>query len=374
MRSAHFIYDASERNVDLYYATGFRAPDPFLFFMKRGRKCIVLNDLEIDRARKTARVDEVISLNPYLQRVVATKKGARFSDVLRVILAEHGIRSVITPKGTSFALVDALRKRGIRVEAGPDPFFPGRLEKSAAERRAILESQRAIFASMRMAREVLAASRIKGRRLVYRGATLTSERLRSMIEVFLMERGFAAAGTIVAGGRHAIDPHDVGSGPLAPHTAIIVDVFPRSNETFYYGDATRTFCRGRAPEALRRMHATVRAAQEMGIRMIRAGVNGRTIHRSILALFERKGYKTGMHGGRNEGFFHGTGHGIGLELHEEPVRIAHKDFRLKKGHVVSVEPGLYYADIGGVRIEDLVHVTARGGDVLGHFPKQLEVI
>jgi len=238
----------------------------------------------------------------------------------------------------------------------------------------ILESQRALFLAMRMAQGVLAKSRIKGRRLVFEGRTLTSERLRTMINVFLLERGYSSTDTIVSCGRHAVDPHDKGSGPLAPHSSIIVDIFPRSLTTYYFGDATRTFCRGRAPDALKRMYFAVKSAQELGIGMVREGVNGRRIHEAIHRFFDEVGYPTRVRGGRNEGFFHGTGHGIGLEVHEEPARITAADYVLKRGNVMSVEPGLYYPGVGGVRIEDLVHVTKSGCEVLGKFPKRLEIL
>jgi len=290
------------------------------------------------------------------------------------VFADRGIRSIVAHPDTPFVLVDALKRKGYRVQAGPTPFFPQRLVKGTDELGHIRDSQRMVFAAMRMARDMLAASRIKGNRLIYRQNRLTSERLRTMINVFLLEKGYVAADTIVSCGRHAVDPHDVGSGPLMPHKSIIVDVFPKSTKTYYYGDATRTFCRGRAPDALKRMYAVVRRGQRLGIDMVRAGINGRKIHNAILKFFESEGYPTGEKGGRQQGFFHGTGHGIGLEIHEEPTRIHRTPYILRAGNVLSVEPGLYYSNIGGVRIEDLIVVTRRGCEILGNFPRQLEII
>jgi Xaa-Pro aminopeptidase len=339
----------------------------------RGKKYLVLSDLEIDRARKEAAVDRVLSINPFVERAKRRMKRPGKADVINEILKEVRVKKILAHRRTSFALADALRKKGCGVKAGPDPFYPERLIKGREERGYIEQSQRATFAAIRLARDILKASRIKGRRLVYRGATLTSERLKTMMEAFLLERGFHAADTIVSSGRHALDPHDVGSGPLRPHSSIIVDIFPRSNRTFYFGDATRTFCRGRAPARLKEMYAVVKKGQELGLKMVKEGAQGGRIHRAITDYFANEGYPTEMRSGRNVGFFHGTGHGIGLEVHEEPVRISQNDFRLKKGYVMSVEPGLYYAGIGGVRIEDLVYVTKRGCDILAGFPKKLEI-
>ncbi len=374
MSYARFIYDNSERNADLYYATGFLAPDPFVFFSVKGKKYAVLSDLEIDRARREAKVHKVLSLNPFIALAEKKKKRPTQADVIHEILAQHRIKRLAVPVDAPYALMEGLRKKGYRIEAGPFPFFEERLAKDKEELRHITASQRAVFAAMGLARDVLAKSRIKGRRLVYKGETLTSERLRTMINVFLYERGFEAAGTIVSCGRHAIDPHDVGTGLLKPHSSIIVDIFPRSIKTRFFGDATRTFCRGRAPEALRKMYATVKAAQAMVISMMKPGVNGRAIHEAVHRFFDERGYPTRVRNGRNEGLFHATGHSIGLEIHEEPARMTYRDYVLKKGNVLSAEPGLYYPGIGGVRIEDLVHVTACGPEVLGRFPKVLEII
>jgi Xaa-Pro aminopeptidase len=374
MMVAHFIYDISETNADLYYFTRFRAPDAFIYFSVRGKKYIALSDLEIDRARKEALVDEVLSLNPYVARAKKRIEKPGQADVIHEILKEQGVKKIIAHRRTSFELADALRKRGYKVEAGSYPFCTERLEKTREEKNFIMQSQRATFAAIRLARDVLTASRIKGRRLVYRGTTLTSERLRTMIEVFLLERNFLTTDTIVSCGSDALDPHANGSGPLTPHGSIIVDIFPRSNKTYYYGDATRTFCRGRASDKLREMYAVVKAGQRLGLDMVRAGAKGKKIHGAITAFFASKGFPTGVRGGRNAGFFHGTGHGLGLEIHEEPVRVNQSDYRLKAGNVISVEPGLYYPGIGGVRIEDLVYVTKDGCEMIGHFPKQLEIV
>lgn len=374
MAEAKFIYDLAEKNADLYYATKFAAPDPFIFLENKGKKFLILSDLEIDRGKKEADVDKVLSLPVYTKR--AEKKNKKFTiiDVLHEIFSEQGIKKLTVPGNMPFNLVDGLRRRGYKIEAGPAPFYPERFVKSPEERKIIERTQHLVFQAIRLARNVLAASRIKGNRLIYRGKPLTSEWLRQMINIFLLEHDHIGADTIVAGGMDAIDPHEVGSGPLKPHQSIIVDVFPRSMKTMYYADATRTFCKGRAPDALKKLYATVKEGQALGLSKVRAGINGRTIHESILRFFADKGYKTGEVNGRKQGFIHTTGHSIGLEIHEEPGRIGPRDFMLKKGYIMSVEPGLYYASIGGVRIEDPVYITNQGCEILSHYPKQFEIL
>jgi Xaa-Pro aminopeptidase len=372
VKKASLIHDSTEKNPDLYYVTKFKAPDPFIFLEVRGRKTMVMNDLEIDRAKKQADVNEVLSLNEFMDAAKKKHKDPSSVDVIIEILRKKKIKQLVMPADSSFALVDGLRKKGIKVTSGGSPFYPKRLVKTPEEVRAIREAQRVVFGAMRMVEETLRTSRVRGGKLFYRGKVLTSDYMRTLINMYLMERGFVASDTIVACGNHSIDPHDVGSGPLKAGQSIIVDIFPKSLKTLYYGDATRTFCKGRAPEVLRKLYAAVKHAQKMGVNSIKAGADGKKIHQSILNYFEKKGYPTGEKSGRMQGFFHSTGHGIGLEIHEK-VRINPMGEPLKPGHVVSVEPGLYYKGIGGVRLEDLVHVKRGGREVLSGYPKRLEI-
>jgi len=374
MQIAKLIYDYPERNADLYYISRFWAPDPFVFFEHRGKKYLMLSDLEIDRAKKSASVDRVLSMAKYIKLAEKIKKQPEMTDVISELLKEHKAKRLVVPGRMSFDMVDKLRRLGYYITAGTFPFYLQRFCKTPEEKKTITKIQQVVFQAIHYAHGVLAKSRIKRDRLFYRGRPLTSEWLRQMINVFLLERGCSASDTIVACGPHSIDPHDTGSGPLKPHQSIIVDVFPRSLKTYYYADATRTFCRGRAPDALKKLYATVREGQELAISKIRSGIHGKWIHESVLKFFEGRGYKTEQKGGRRQGFFHSTGHSIGLELHEEPGRIGPRDFKLMSGNVMSVEPGLYYHGIGGVRIEDLVYVTKNGCEVLGSYPKRLEIL
>jgi Xaa-Pro aminopeptidase len=201
---------------------------------------------------------------------------------------------------------------------------------------------------------------------------LTSERLRTVIEQAVLAAGGIPAHTIVAGGVQGCDPHEQGHGPLRANQAIILDIFPRSARTGYFGDITRTVVRGRAGAELRRQWHVVKEGQEVAFRMLRAGAEGSVVHGAILELFEAEGFKTGFNGKRMQGFFHGTGHGLGLEIHEPP-RVSPLPQRLEQGNVVTVEPGLYYPRTGGVRLEDVVVIGARGSRNLTRFPKFLEI-
>jgi Xaa-Pro aminopeptidase len=204
------------------------------------------------------------------------------------------------------------------------------------------------------------------------GAPLTSERIKKFINVKLMERDCVAQHTIVAGGEQACDPHNEGSGPLPAHRSIIFDVFPRSASSRYFADMSRTVVRGTPAPELKRLYQTVLDAQEEAIAQIKDGADGMKIHRGICERFEKAGYKTGLVNGRMQGYFHGTGHGVGLDIHEAP-RISRSGSLLLEGHVVTVEPGLYYPGLGAVRIEDMVLVTGDGCRNLTNFSKKFEL-
>jgi len=198
---------------------------------------------------------------------------------------------------------------------------------------------------------------------------LTSERLRAEIETAILQAGGMPGSTIVAGGDQACDPHNRGSGPLKANSLIILDVFPRHAESHYYGDLTRTVVKGQASDAQRKLWYTVLEAQKFALAKIHAGGSGAELQREVSDLFKEKGYPAEIRNGRWVGFFHGLGHGLGLDIHESP-RIAKAEFR--SGQVFTVEPGLYMPGVGGVRIEDDGVVTENGFKVLSRFEKVLE--
>ncbi|TLY19281.1 MAG: aminopeptidase P family protein, partial [Nitrospirae bacterium] len=218
----------------------------------------------------------------------------------------------------------------------------------------------------------LRAASVKDGLIVHEGRPVTSERVKKLINVALMEQDCVAQHTIIAGGIQACDPHNEGAGPLRANEPIVMDVFPRHMSTRYFADMSRTVVKGRASREMKRLYDTVLAAQEEAIASVRDAADGQTIHSEVLRRFEAAGYKTGQINGRMQGFFHGTGHGVGIDIHEMP-RISKSGSRLQTGHVVTVEPGLYYPDIGAARIEDMVLVTDDGCRNLTSFSKVLEI-
>ena len=370
---AILLVAASEGDANMLYAVGFFVPDPFIFFQHREKKFAVLSDLEIDRAKKQSHVDRVLSLSLYQRKLRKLGKPAAMIDILDLIFRERGIRSLVVPANFSALLSDQLRAKGYTVQIKRDPFWPERETKNRVEVAQITESLRIARLGLEAGIRMLKRTRTKRDGYLYlNGSRLTSEMLKTAVNTTIMAQGWLPSHTIISSGNQCVDPHHEGSGPIKANTSIIFDIFPRSQHNGYFGDLSRTVVRGHASDKLKEIYATVQAGQQIGYRQIRDGVNGKDVHQNILALFESRGFHTGRINGRMQGFFHGTGHGLGLDIHEPP-RIAPVDAILRTGHVVTVEPGLYYLDIGGVRLEDVVVVTPKGNRNLTDCPQFLEI-
>ena len=371
-KTTRLIVAASETDPDMLYATRFFAPDPFIFLQRNGKRTLVLSDLEIDRGRKQADADEFVSFNKLEREVQGkSKKAPPYEKVLSHFLRKRGVRSTIVPASFPLGYAQELAANKIRLRATNGLFWPEREAKSEKEITMIGRALRITETGLKRAIEVLARSTItRGKKLRWSGKTLTSEMLRAEIDSAILRAGGIPTGTIVAGGDQACDPHERGYGPLFADSLIILDVFPRDAKSGYFGDMTRTVLRGRASDEQRKLWETVKAGQALALKRIKAGVDGMTIHKAIQEFFKKRGFPTEVRKGKNVGFFHGTGHGIGLEIHEYP-RL--QKVTLKDRQVLTVEPGLYYPGLGGARQEDVVVVTKAGCKILSRFPKKLEI-
>src|SRR6476646_4034580 len=370
---AILLVSASEGDSNMLYAVGMFVPDPFIFFEHRGAKYVVMSDLEIDRAKKQSRADQVLSLSEYQKKLRDSGKLPTMIDVLDLIFRERGIRSLIVPANFSALLSDQLRAKGFSVQIRRDPFWAERETKNRVEVAQITESLRIARLGLEAGIRMLKRTRTKRDGYLYvNGTRLTSEMLKTAVNTTIMAQGWLPSHTIISSGNQCVDPHHEGSGTIRANSSIIFDIFPRSQYNGYFGDLSRTVVRGRASDKLKEIYATVQAGQQIGYEQIRDGVNGKEVHQNILNLFESRGFHTGRINGRMQGFFHGTGHGLGLDIHEPP-RIAPVDAILRTGHVVTVEPGLYYLGVGGVRLEDVVVVSAKGNRNLTDCPQFLEI-
>jgi len=371
-KPARLIVAASDIDADILYATRFWAPDPFIFLQQNGKRTLVLSDLEIGRGRRQAKANEFVSFSKLEREVQGkSKQSPSYEKVLAHFLRQRGVKSAVVPANFPLRYAQELSRQKIRVEAANGQFWPERETKSNDEIKKIESALRMTETGLKRAMEVLKRSTIgRDKKLRWSGKVLTSEILRAEIDTAILRAGGNAIGTIVAGGDQACDPHERGFGPLFANSLIILDIFPRDAKTGYYGDMTRTVLRGRASDAQRKLWQTVKDGQALALKRIKAGIDGMTIHKAIQDLFEKRGFPTEFRRGKNVGFFHGTGHGLGLDIHDHP-RL--QKVVLKERQVLTVEPGLYYPGLGGVRHEDVVVVTKTGCRILSHFPKQLEI-
>ena len=370
---ALLMIGSSERCANLFYATRFRAPDPFVFLWTPSEKIILTHNLEINRARDQACVNRVLPYAQYEKR--AKDRGQErpnSNTVLLELLRDLGLEKLQVPADFPLGTADFLLREGIELVIAAEPLFPQRKIKDAEEIESMRRAMRSAEAGMKTAIERLSAADVRDGVLFLNGDVLTSERLRRIVHQTLMDCDSVGEHTIIAGGDQGCDPHQAGFGPLRASETIIIDIFPRDEASGYYGDLTRTVCKGEASKLMQHLYETVLEAQQLGLDHIRPGAEGHLIHESIQRFFSDAGYETGEKDGYMQGYFHSTGHGLGLEIHEKPKIGPHGDV-LELGHVVTMEPGLYYRGLGGVRIEDTVVVCEGGYETLSYLPKVLEV-
>ncbi|MBV8816336.1 MAG: aminopeptidase P family protein [Verrucomicrobia bacterium] len=370
--TSRLIFASSELSPDMLYLTGFSVPDPFLYLERNGKKTILLSDLEIDRGRKEANVDEVASLSA-VQRLLERrlKKKPAIEEIVTEFLRKRRVKQANVPAEFPLGLAQVLAKAGIKLTPVTGLFCEAREFKTNEELKRLQDAIRITEIGLERAYDILRAAEIKpGRKLIWTGKPLTSEILRAEIDSAILRAGGTPTNSIVAGGEQACDPHDRGSGPLKANSLIILDVFPRDSRTGFYGDLTRTVVRGKASTAQRKLWETVLEGQELALREITPNNSGEELQERVRTFFKDRGYPTEQRNGRWTGFFHGLGHGLGLEIHEAP-RIAATKFKM--GQVLTVEPGLYLPGVGGVRHEDDGVVTESGFKVLSKFPKLLEL-
>jgi len=370
-----YMIDADSTDSDQYYLSGFDAPDPFVT-LYTGEVHLLPRGLEYGRAKQEARADTIQRKSEFGYGEKAEEFGRTEARhrVLAEFLRSHGVESIAAPPRFPLRTADGLRELGIDVTVDEDGVITEiRARKSDEEIEHVREAQRANEAAMARAEQLLAESTVEGGQLVHDGEPLTSERVRAEIEMTLLRNGCALDETIVSCGADAADPHDRGSGPLHADESIIVDIFPQNKTTKYHADMTRTFCRGDPGETLQEWYDVTAKAKEAALDALEPGVTGADVHDAVCDVYEAAGHTTLRENPTAEtGFIHGTGHGVGLDVHELPMVSPGGD-TLEPGNVVTIEPGLYDPEVGGVRIEDLVVVTEDGYENLTDYEERFVV-
>ncbi len=363
------LYADSEKNADMLYFGGILVPDPYIAFSQGKRRLAVVNQLEFTRVRRESRFDEVLSLEEVLReaREAYGADTGHPASTIAFLARKFGILRFRV--GADFPLGPGLKllEAGVELEVSEGPLFPEREVKSDAEAACIKAGNAASAAGFRVVEKLLRKAEIRKGYLYHGGRRLTAERVQEAIGRACLEKGALASNTIVAGGDQACDPHCRGTGPLRANQLIIVDIFPRVSATGYHGDMTRTYLKGRPSESQKALYGTVHEAEQWALGEHRSGKSAALIHRKVVEFFESQGYPTTREGGLPVGFIHGLGHGLGLDVHEPP-RVNAGGGRLRKGQVVTVEPGLYYPGLGGVRVEDVIRVGTGEPELLSRHP------
>ena len=368
---------------DVYHVTRFLAPDPIIALEQDGEVAIVVNSLEEVRARKQSRAREVLNVDHFGAKELLAKGITREdldAEITKRFLDSRGVRLVAVPPYFPLRMAEFLRAAGIELVVAAD-LAERRRAKRPDEIAALEATQRATEDAW--ARGVDALKRASVRNdgtLELDGELFTAERLRAIVESRLLELGCASEGAIIAPGKQAADPHMIGSGPLRAGEAIVMDIFPQHKTTRYFADMTRTVSKGQPPAEIAKLYEITKRAQDAGISALRPGVMGRDVHAVVEDVIWDAGYDTlrpgqqrSKNGGAPRGFIHGTGHGVGLEIHEMPSVGQSGIKPLAVGDVVTVEPGIYLPELGGVRLEDMLVITETGSRNLTRAPRQLVV-
>lgn len=372
--SGRIIFADPITNPDILYAAGFMSHDAFIYFESNKKKYMVVSSLELERAKYESRKGiNVINRDELL----ASSKDKTVKAMLQAILIQYPQDKWILPCDFPVLYADMLRDmtraEDIVIEKGA--IFPRRRVKTNYEVKEISKALKIAQKAMLRAETILANSSInKKDELFYEKKLLTSEFLKNEINIELVTYGAHTHGTIAASGIQCSIPHNTGSGVIKASVPIIIDIFPRLESSGYWGDITRTFCKGKASKHLKQAYNAVKTVRDNAISKVKPGVIPKLIHNEALEDLLKMGFETGRNiDGRYYGFFHGLGHGVGLEIHEDPRVNALSSKELKAGNVITIEPGVYYSEWGGVRLEDLLVVTKDGCINLTEYPNILEI-
>jgi Xaa-Pro aminopeptidase len=372
------IFADSIRSPEMRHEVPIAVPDPFLYAERDGERHVVVTSFEVDRIKAVApELDPIPPEEFGLDELYAQglpRDQIELEIAVRAV-RKFGIESAAVPKTFPLEVADHLRAHGVELKADRELFISRRRVKNEAELAGIGRAQRAAEAAMEAAREVLRAAEAQNGNLVVDGETLTCERLKLVVEKVFSEHGVFADEFIVSHGAQTAVGHDMGSGPIAPNEPICFDLFPRDRESGCYADMTRTFVVGEPSEELAEFHRLCKEALERSVAAVKPGVAGSEVYGISCEVFEEHGFPTLRSKPPGEvlkdGFYHSLGHGVGLEVHEQP-NLGRGPGELVAGDVIAVEPGLYRNGYGGCRLEDLVRVTEDGAEKLTDFPYDLK--
>jgi Xaa-Pro aminopeptidase len=368
------LIPSGESDADFTYASGFPVETGLYIRFADGDDVLVASPLEIDRAQSQSKAARKLGFaeagyidhGPY----------ASWPRLAARMLRDKGHEEARVSPRLQAAYFEELRSAGVQVEIDRELFKAERRHKSPAEAGFIKAAQHAAEAAVTEVVRQLSQAETRDGVLWLEGRPLTSERLYARAQLLLGEMGFSCPDMIVAGSPECAMPHFRGEGPIRAGAPVIIDIFPSGRSSHYYGDLTRTVVVGDVPDEIRKMHAAALQALDAGVESIRAGVAGRDVHHAVCQVLVARGYGTTTKGYEGPDgvpkMNHSTGHGVGLDVHEEPGLRGPNEESLLEGDVVTVEPGLYLLGLGGVRIEDTGMVTSNGFENFTSLTRSLD--
>jgi Xaa-Pro aminopeptidase len=376
------LFAAPTVNADMRWFSRFKAGDPFPAFSAAGKKVGLLPLLEVGRAKTESDFDVILNLTEMIKAARLKNPAAGIAEVILEAAKAHRVKGFVVPHDFPAGLWERLRELGLKLElsgkgrderASPQ-VFPQRALKGKADQEGIAAGNRGSSAAFTAVERILRESTIKGKWVRWKGRTLTAEDLHAAAHQAVLSVGcINDHGLIIAPGDQAVDCHAAGTGPVPAHEPIVVDIYPRHIATGLYGDMTRTYLKGKASPERRRMIQTVKDAHAAALKALRAGVTGSSVYAAASDLIKSRGFVTENRKGTYVGFFHGLGHGLGFDVHEAPNLSPSSHQLLEPGHVVTIEPGLYYPGLGGCRFEDVALVTKTGHKLLSRHSYNWEI-
>ncbi|MDQ3249571.1 MAG: Xaa-Pro peptidase family protein [Chloroflexota bacterium] len=389
--------DASGNGVMNYLSGGAHLERALIVKRRNGPLTLIHGSMERDTAVRTGMtlVDRDQTYNRYqiLEKHVGDKLAAEV-DYLSQVVRDQGLQGRLgiygmQDAGAAFLLLNqlqsALANLGAKTELvgefGDSLFTAARQTKDDQEIAELQEAARLTCVVMGETRDFIQEHNVRDG-VVMRGdnqpLTIGDVKtfIRARLTLYNMHEDHEC---IFSQGRDAGVPHNAGNpnAPLRLGEPIIFDFFP-VRPSGYFHDVTRTWCLGYAPAPVQAAWDECKEIFDRVMGELTLGKSCRDLQVMTCEYFESKGHQTPLnHPGTHDGYVHGLGHGIGLNIHEEPSlsHAAGNDTVLQAGHVFSVEPGLYYAERGfGVRIEDSVAFTEAGELInLTAFPYDLVV-
>lgn len=361
------LHYASTHDANMWYLLGHHVGDPVVFLETAAGRYVFLPATDLEAYQAHAHTQGLLACD--MRPFVRAHAGRGPSELITAVLAQYKVAGVVHvplsfPAGVAFTL----RDRGVDLVVD-DVWLPERAQKRPDELGHIRTAAANTVAVFGLVEEMLHETDVVGDVLMWHGEVLTSERVKQRIEIAFLEQGFVCPeGIIVSCGSHAAMPHHSGTGPFYVDQPVVVDIFPRHRESGYFADMSRTYVVGKPSEQVLRMYTAVRAAQKAAVALLKPGARAKDVYQVSADTIQAHGFDVG-----ETGYIHSLGHGVGVAVHEAPSLSGRSEDVLAPGHVVTIEPGLYYPEHGGVRLEDMYVITDTGAELLTEHPYTLRI-